>query len=275
MNDIAIKYNGTTVFWSLVDGTSISELREGFETLGRGDLLPETQNDSQALRRALSKNFPSKSKIVRPLSGVTGFAIVDEQETINSAGVRKLVHQEELRIALSGTTMISNPPDHVRLDAIKADYLYEKQRVTATKLGGILIKACNQLSGIPLRPRGGMYWIPNSKTAEWEQIVSVVETANPKNTVYKMKTTTDGETVDAVCDSLITEVEKQLDTLSESLLSEDLGKRALNTKRNTATDLKDLVTEYEGILGKTLTKLQDRADEVHSAASMALIQSMM
>ena len=269
-----IKHNGVTVYWSLVDGTKISKLRDGFESIGRVDLLPETQNEGQALKRAISRNFRSRNKIIRPLKGVVGFAVVDESETILPSGQRKLVHEEELRIAVSGGVMLSNPSDHPAIPQIKSLFAEERTQVTAAKLGTILVKACNQLSGIPLRPRGGFYWIPNSKAAEWEAIVNVVEQAEPRNTTWRMKTTTDQETLNAVCDSLVIEVEKKLENLSESLHEEELGKRALKTKEKTAIELGDLVEEYEEILGRTLQDLRDKATEVQSAASVALLQCL-
>jgi len=269
----SVKYNGITVFWSLTDGTSISKLRDGFDLIGRQDLLPDTQNVAQALRRAIQQNFPTRNKIIRPLKGGIGFAVVHEEETIDENNNRKLVHEEELRVVYSGC-ILSNPCDHPKMDAIEEAFRVERQQVTAAKLGGILVKACNGLSGIPLRPRGGFYWIPNSKADEWESIVNVIEQANPSNRVWRMKTTTDNETVDAVCDSLVIEVEKQLENLSESILTEDLGKRALKTKETNALELKALVSEYEQILGKTLTKLQEKAEEVHASASVALLQCL-
>lgn len=272
--DKSVKFNGQTVFWSLRNGTHLSKLKEGFESIGRGDLLPEVQNDSQVLKRAISKNFPGRNKVIRPLKGVAGFAILDETEVLDSAGQKDLDLSTELRIAISGNVILANPSDHPKVSAIGMDYLYEKDRITAAKLGGVLVTACSQLSGIPLRPRGGFYWMPNSSVDEWEEVVNVVEQANPQNSIWRMKTTTDEDTVDAVCDSLIIEVEKQLEVLSESLHSEELGKRALKTKQNTAIELKGLVSRYEGILGKTLKSLKEKADEVHSSASVALLQCL-
>ncbi len=273
-NEMSVKHNGMIVFWSLTDGTSISKLRDGFESIGRQDLIPETQNDGQALKRAVQQNFPSRNKIIRPLKGCVGFAVVHEEETIESDGQRKLAHEEELRVAITGGTIISNPSHHVCMPAIEEAFQVERHQVTAAKLGGILVKACVGLSGIPLRPRGGAYWIPNAKADQWEDVVRVIEEANPSNRVFKVRTSTDPDSVDTVCHSLVTEVEKQLENLSESLHTEDLGKRALQTKVSSAMGLKTLVSEYEEILGKTLTKLQQKAEEVHASASVALIQCL-
>ena len=82
--------------------------------------------------------------------------------------------------------LFSNPLDHPLRETIRQSYLVEKNLVTAAKLGGILVNACRELKGIPLRPRGGFYWIPEANKARWEQIVGVVEKSNIANTTYCM-----------------------------------------------------------------------------------------
>lgn len=276
-NEIEIGFNGAIVWWSLNNETSREKLREGFEAIGRPDLLPTIENDGQALRRAIRNCFPSRGdNLIRPLKGIPGFAVIEESGGINSSGFSELSHRQELSIAISGSAIISNPQDYPLVDRIKREYFAEKQKVPASKLGKILVDACARLSGIPMRPRGGMYWMPEESLGRWEEIVSVVKNAQHKNRCWKTKTTTDQETVDAVCDSLIIEVEKQLDGVMEALTSEEnvLGKRALKTKANTALELKNLVAQYEGILSRTLTDLSEKADKVQSATGLALLQAI-
>tara|TARA_R110000824_G_scaffold237484_3_gene426248 strand:- start:13 stop:849 length:837 start_codon:yes stop_codon:yes gene_type:complete len=275
--DKEIGYNGATVFWSLKNGTSREKLKEGFESIGRPELLPSVENDGPALRRAIRNCFPSRGdSLIRPLKGVAGFAVIEEREETDPSGQVELTHRQELCIAISGTTTLANPPDHVLVDRIKEEYLKEKQKIPASKLGSVLVDACKGLSGIPLRPRGGMYWLPEDVLGKWEEVVSVVEAADSGNRCWRMKTTTDQETVDAVCDSLVIEVEKQLEGVMEALTSEEsiLGKRALKTKSNTALELKELVAQYEGILSRTLSDLSEKADGVQSAVGLALLQAI-
>ena len=264
-----IKYNGITVFWSLVDGTNRLLLGQGLEDLGCAHLIPEPRNDSQALGRAIRTQFPSKRTLIRPLQGMTGYAVVHE----NPNG-QEMEYEEEVRFGFINDELFSNPLDHPLRETIRQSYLVEKNLVTAAKLGGILVNACRELKGIPLRPRGGFYWIPEANKARWEQIVGVVEKSNIANTTYCMKTTTDKTTLDAVCDSLVAQVENKLSQLETDLEDGELGKRGLRTREKEAQELDDLVGTYEGILGKTLTSLRERAEEVESAASIAILEAM-
>ncbi len=264
-----IKYNGITVFWSLTDGTNIEVLRDGFEEIGWLHLLPEVQEDSQALRRALAHHFPGKRTLIRPLKGIVGYAVVNED-----ASGDEMEYDEEVRMGLVDGKLFSNPMDHPLREAVSDTYRFEKKLVTAAKLGGVLVRAARELNGIPLRPRGGFYWIPDSSAEKWEQIVDVVERARSGNVTWKMKTTTDENTVEAVCDSLVIQVENQLAKLESDLEEGELGKRALKTREKDAQELDSLVANYEEILGKTLEGLRSRASEVESAACVALLEAM-
>ena len=163
-----VKYNGITVFWSLSDGTNIDLLRKGFEDIGWSHLLPETQEDSQALRRSLVHHFPGKRTLIRPLKGIVGYAVVHEDPD-----GKEMEYNEEVRMGLVDGKLFSNPMEHPLREAIAETYQFEKKLVTAAKLGGVLVRAARELSGIPLRPRGGFYWIPDSKADDWERIVNV------------------------------------------------------------------------------------------------------
>ena len=278
-----VKQNGVTVWWSLSDGTNVNLLREGFEAIKKSHLIPEVSENSQALRRALKTHFRGRDVLIRPIRGVCGFAVVREDDS-----GKEMEYEEELRIMVTNLTgghfsqfsenmrnqFASNPQEHPLRDAIKESYLFEKNLIPAASLGKILVQACRELNGIPLRPRGGMYWIPKSSIEDWEKIVAVVESANRGNTTWKMRTSTDAESIQAICDSLIIQVENQLDNLEEELEHGSLGKRALETREREAKALDDLCKTYEGILSVTLDGLRGRVTSVETAACNAILDAM-
>tara|TARA_R100001594_G_scaffold29905_1_gene55735 strand:- start:1839 stop:2654 length:816 start_codon:yes stop_codon:yes gene_type:complete len=269
MIEKSIDYNGSIVYWSLSDGTNIHLLRQGLQDIGRAHLIPETRVDLQALQRSIREAFPGKRTLVRPLSGKPGYAVVHEH-----SGGTEMEYEEEVRFAVVANEIFCSESNHPKLAFIEDEYQNQKDLVTANKLGGVLVKACQELQGIPLRNRGGLYWIPEANRLKWEEIVRVVERCNIRNTTSLVKTTTDKKTLDAVCDSLVHQVSKKLENLETSLEEGELGKRGLKTREREAQELDDLVQTYEKILGKTLTSLRDRASDVESAASMALLEAM-
>ena len=277
-----VKQNGVIVWWSLTDGTNVNLLREGFEDLDLGHLVPEVSENSQALKRSLRTHFPGRDKLIRPIRGACGFAVVQEDDS-----GKEMEYDEVLRVVVANISnavpdaaehvrhqVVTNPLDHPFRSAIHESYLFEKELIPAASLGKVLVQACREISGIPLRPRGGMYWIPKASVESWDKIVAVVENANRGNKTWKMKTSTDPESIQAVCDSLMIQVENQLATMEEELQGGELGKRALETREQAAKNLDSLCKTYEGILSLTLEDLRGRVQSVETAACNAILDAM-
>lgn len=263
-----VQFNGFTTFWGLTDRTNADTLRENLDAIGLGDLLPDVRDDGPALKRAIRRYYPGKHTLVRELPGIVGFAVVQEE----TAGA-EMEYEEEFRVGLADGMLFTNPMDHPSREGIRAAYQEEKNIIPAAKIGGLLVRVANRLSGIRLRPTGGFYWLPNTSRDTWEQVCGAVEASNRENVIWHMRTTTDERTVDAVCDSLTIQVESRLEKLEEELAEGALGERALRTRENEAQELDALVKTYEGILGKTLKGLRARADAVEQSACLAILEA--
>tara|TARA_R100001082_G_scaffold34386_1_gene17857 strand:- start:8338 stop:9240 length:903 start_codon:yes stop_codon:yes gene_type:complete len=282
--EVQVEFNGVIVYWSLSEGTCFQTLVDGFDELGIRDCLPKKLNLGNALKRALTRNFPSHKYIIRPLgkgSGHLGYGIVLETEHRDHlTGDRRNTYAEELRVKVIGKGgLLCNDPNHPKFEAFSQDYYSERGKITAAQLGVQMVKVCkDRMVGTPLRQKGGVYWIPSHMEAKWDEIIRVVKEANPSHTFYKVRTSGDEDTVSAVCDGLIQEVETRLSELTASLVEEDPekkpGKRALKTKRDSAQDLMEKVEAYSGILGKTFDDLKEKVEEVQATAAIALLQAM-
>ena len=265
-----VKYNGLTMFWSLCDSTPLEPLREGLTDIGRADLVPEKTEEGDALKRALHFVFRDRRTLVRPLERMRGaYAVVLEDAA--ALGDEKMQYEEAFKVACIDGDLVFNPDDTEYRFQVERAFQEQQKILPASKLGGVLTKAIMSLQGIPLRPRGGMYWLSEEKLDEWNDIVDVIQGAHQGNSVLGMRTTTDTGTLDAVCFSLTTQVEKMLETLTDDLESGDLGKRALQSREDRARELDSFIQDYETILGKSLQELRDRAGEAESAAAVALL----
>ena len=261
-----IAYNGFMTFWSLTDGTNSEVLRDALNSINKASLLPSTQDESQALRRSIASHFPKRSYLIRELDEVCGFGVIEEDRTLE-----QLEYQEVLRVIAMGDMVVAAPQEHPAIEHIKQEFLFQKKLITASALGGMLVNACRQLNGISLRPRGGLYWVPEESRESWEAICDAVESCGG-NRVFELRTTTDAKTVDAVCDLLVLQVEKKLETLEEDLQEGNLQQtRAIESRRDQAQELDALLSTYEGILGRTLKELRERSEEVEEAACTALL----
>ena len=273
-----VKFNGITTFWSLTDNTDREKLLQGLTGLGRADLIPSPKKDTQALLRALNKQFSGKETVIKSIKGTSGYTICAGGKTSDGRDQ----YTENLRVTFDDNGNLVFKSEESSLGSLfswaqsSVEQEFNRQRglVSSAALGTILSEAARSLSGIALRPRGGFYWIPQSKKDKWEQIISSVVSAGLGNEVYCLQTTTDKSTVTAVCNSLVAQVENKLDQLESDIEEGDLGKRALATRKKEALELDSLLQEYEGILGTTMTSLRTRAEDAETAAAMAIFDAM-
>jgi len=94
--------------------------------------------------------------------------------------------------------------------------------------------------------------------------------------VYVLRHRLDAESVRAVRDAVVAEVQNEAKRIQEDVLQGDLGGRALETRKKLAQALRDKVLLYEDVLNVGLVDLHrvvDAADQ--AAASAALLLSTM
>tara|TARA_R110002012_G_scaffold9854_7_gene45838 strand:+ start:5488 stop:6333 length:846 start_codon:yes stop_codon:yes gene_type:complete len=278
MIEKTIKYNGILTHWSLSDNSDRQILKVGFEDLGLAELIPSPKNDTQALLRALNKVFSKQDVVIKTVRGTSGYKVCGRQDLGG-----KTRYTEALKVTFDSSGYLQYEENEVdtsvRFESwvrfqLESEFNVQKKLVSGAVLGTVLSNAARKLGGISMRPRGGFYWIPKTSKARWKEIAGVISLAFHKNTVSCIQTTTDSDTLDAICVALVSQVESKLGQLETSMEEGELGKRALQTREREAQELDSLVQNYEGILGKTLTSLRDRAEEVESSASLAILEAM-
>ena len=265
--DKQMKFNGTIVFWSLTGGTNLSTLRERMEEVGLPDIVPEEIEDAPALRRALGSIYSGRRIHIEPMEGIRGmYSVVD----VDASGILP-EYTPFLRTGVIAGELEFRPEEFEDADRIHAAFQQEKENVPAAKLGQMLVRLSEKCRGVSLRPSGGFYWIPNEHAETWENAATAIRSANPACSLFRVRTTTDTSTVDAVCESVVLQVTKELEKMQEEIEDGVLGKRALGSREARAIQLDEMLDEYESILGKTLTSLREQADDVGATAALALL----
>lgn len=268
-----VQLNGLTTFWSLCDHTPVGALSQGLEDIGRADLMPDLSRGTDALSRALHRAFSERRTLIRPLKGLTGYAVV--LETPAELADEKMEYEEAFKVGcVVGKHLIFNPEDTEHKFMVEREFQKQLEIVPASKVGGMLTKAVRSLEGISMRPKGGMYWVPEKHLDTWNAIADVVHKASADNYVLGMTTIQDANSLETVCFSMTHQVERMLETLTNDLENGDLGKRALKSRERQAQELDDFLHTYEGVLGRSLSELRNRTGEVEEAAGIALLAAM-
>ncbi len=274
MNVQSISPSGAVVYWS-VGPTDRVILNSKLDSLG----LPHVQerSDASALSHAM-KDFAedhragpkSRHKIlIRPNKSPkkNGYSAVDEQPD-----EERCHHTHTFTAKVVDGKVITS--EHIE-DAYQLQVLFEHHKaiLPASAISKALVDILTDLGGICLRPGGSLYWIPGRAVSQWEAVGEAVKTSHEGNEVYRLMMKTDPETMRAVRDAIVREVNAEAQTIA-TRLAEGLGERGLETSRNRALALHDRITEYEGHLNATLSDLHQTVKNVEAAATLASLQLM-
>src|SRR4051812_21100190 len=109
---------GAVVFWTLSGTCDADLLAAAWEEAGlERKVLPQLPSPSVAVRRALGE-LSERRRLVRPMEGHRGLALVREQATQED-----LDHSVELRAKLTAVgTLQVQPADHALAPQLKAAY---------------------------------------------------------------------------------------------------------------------------------------------------------
>lgn len=268
-----LRVGGAVVFWSASATSDRAQIVAGFESLGIGHLAPEPKTPLAALRDALGHTFHGNGYLVQPLKNKkeNGYEVLEVERGITANDYRQILsgrvveHAGCVKVAL-------HPPSPTVLNAYQASLDY----VTAGAVGKALVAVVDYLQGVPLRPSGGVYWIPERAIETWGKVAAAIESAAVKDTesnVYVMSNVMTADTIRAVRDAISLDVKTQVKTIHEEITAGDIGRFALASRENRLTKLRGRISEYESILGEIMPALHEMTKSCKDAAMTARLKA--
>lgn len=268
MQQTAIDVSGAVTMWSL-KSTRRDKLAEDLKALDLAKFLPEDRTPKAVLFEVLREKYQTKTRLVRPLAKRSAFTIVDEKRGNDGND-----YTNGMLVEVTDDGLIKATPGHDE-DAIIAAYMMAKNFLPAATLGGVLANiVMGAMSGVALRPSGGVYWVPADRLETWIKVANAVEAAavgTNTNSVHLLRTKADAATLRAIKDAITTEIAGELERMNTEIMSGTLGSRALETKLREAEALHGKLTAYEALLGETLSTIHDTLEAVKMAAGNAAI----
>ena len=279
--EIKINAEGAVCYWSCGD-THRDLLTTKLAVLGLDKFLPEFRSNASALKAALktwadARKGSGFEKLILPLHK-------QEDYGFEVHNLRKGDHMNDLSLDFAvfsdlGTIRVKNGQlDDYSLAQIQQFFDAEKHLFTGSTLGGVLVKIVEHLGGVVLRPHGGIYWLPAEALPQFGVVADAVESSSvihEDNKCYQVKTIVDENTVRAVRDAIVAEVEKEAAEVELEIRKNECGKRRLDSRVAAAKALHARISKYEGYLGETLAALHGvvSAVEQEGAAAIAVLQS--
>lgn len=261
MSNPTIPLTGGVVFWSLGGATDFQKLLDGMTDAGFQQCAPDRVTIPEACKAGLTDLYGEKRTLIRPLPNGNGYAVVDE-----TAGIGKALDHAIRIVAkwpMTGTASVQNMQingpwgeSQKIIDAI------DKQLdvLPHNKVSSGLVAVVRALGGVPLKPAGGVYWLPPRALAAWHAVGHAVEAAGPGNLVQTMSVLLDDAGIRAAVEAIRTDIGTEIAALQEQAALGGDNKRSVRVRQEKAERLLDRVKDYEQILGVALTELRDGID---------------
>lgn len=278
LNDDAAEA-GAVVYWSLGGCPPLRAVRDALARAGVPEAeLPGTPSPAVALHQATCEVF--KGCLVRPLPK-GGLAVVAERETEDgSLNHQVLWHFATVSDSETGVRVEERAEQAVEAvieagQRMVAAYAEACASCPASHLGDWLVRRVEVLSGVPLRRRGSVYYLPPEGVREyrriWAELGQLRLTGEGDYSLFAIPALArSSEAVEAVLRAVVAEAEAEAASM-EADLQNPLGKRALDNRVKRCEAVAAKVRSYEALLQRQAGAITERLGELQAQLSVALL----
>lgn len=280
---------GSIVWWRLSGGLDLEQLYECWERAGLPKRwLPEEPSCEKAFRRACRAQKENR-RLVRPLEGGKGFAIVHEH-----AKGEDLSHNVQLRFTLDVVKRVrATGPDgalmpigaNKTVDAVRDAYRYYQDNLIQQDVSSWFCTLMDKLGAVALRDTGGIYFVPEHSKKQWEKMVECIKGPKERPTsahaMMDVPAIRTDQAIEAALDAIghesqqaCAKLEKVLDAhLAGESDDDTLGAKALGTRVKRAEGIEAKLSQYEELLGAKLPELHERLEALRANLVLAQMQA--
>lgn len=275
VSDQSVENAGEITYCRITGSIDLDRLAQVWSEAGLPEyLLPKRPSAESSLKTALQSVKCGKRQLLRPLQGITGFALVDETAFADNLDydTEGMLRAKVVKSPLSEPTLKFQPEDHPLVYPVRQMYERVQNHLQGSQVGAWLWnKLAFDCRAVSLRETGGVYFIPRSELPRWRKFTKAIQQASDVK-IFAIPAVCAEEAVDAVFDALMQEVNQQVATIGHNLTS--AGKRALSTRRARSELLKSKVEHYESLFSRELPNLKQQIDDLTSDISTASIMLM-
>lgn len=266
-----IRVDGGIIMWSLTEYTYLQPMRDGLSKLGYDKFLPEQRSLGASLKDALLEVCGGARSIIRPLKsdkGTDGFMVLKEKRD-----TEQNEYSQDLIAKITPDCRIKLRPFDERAATIQESFNKQLGLIKPGVVATALVSVIESLGGTALRPRGAVYWMPGYNLEPWLKVAALVESCGfvGANTLFLIRHSFDDDSVRAIHAAIVNEISSEVTRIDNEIQNEDLGERALDTRKQQATAMHAKITSYEKILAKTLDNLHQAVDGAEAAIAKANI----
>jgi hypothetical protein len=149
-------------------------------------------------------------------------------------------------------------------------YEIARGELSAAQVSGWLCSKLEGLGALPLRERGGIYFVPSDVAGKWSKLMRAVD-ASRAGKIHTVPAMRSEEAVEAILSALEAEVSGAIAALDTELASDELGPRALATREREALAMLDKIDRYGKLLGTNLDSLRSQATRAKGSIASAIL----
>jgi hypothetical protein len=265
------EFAGAIVFWRIIGDLSIDNLTPAW--LSRGlplDWLPEMPTPARALSLAV-QDEKEKRRLVRPLEGMRGWAIVDEDavgEDLSYSIIARVYLEKDASLPEKHLTF--DPKNSSCEDDIRESYSKHRTQLAGSDVSLWLCRMLDNVQSISLRDRGGVYFVPQYAMDAWERIVSAVCSVSGHKILCVPAAKTQ-DIAEAFLDALAQEADGEIQRIEEELAKGKLGARAISSRIEYAGEMEKKALAYENLFGLKLTAIHEKRKKLCAKLTLAMV----
>jgi hypothetical protein len=279
--------DGQITFWEPSE-CGIADLEKALQAIGKTGLMPKASVAKSALKYSLQAFIDRSGLKIRgnspelcPLAPeVVGYEARRPNRGVESND------PEFLFSAVADNGVVTIPKHNSsaipqldtkksQAEAVMSSIFASRSTVFPTEMVSACIgRVIESLGGILVRKTGGNYFIPQKGIEDFEKFASALDEANgsrPEIVTYRFPLKAGDRSFRSVLKAVKEQASSRLAEIEGELQSLGTKKQRSNGKEsrlNEVEDVKDLISQYQEILGVSLKEMTDMADQVAAAVSI-------
>jgi hypothetical protein len=257
---------GAITYWKLGGITDPDILASEFGKLGLSDFAPARRTWLQSLKSALS-DLKNAKQMIRPLKDKErdGYTIVNEDK-----GSHVNDYDCSASVAIDDNGWINVHTGSLDHSELKKQTAYYKGLLAGRAVTDTLVALVAKCDGIPLRPNGGVYFIPQSGLDLWRGVSAAITAAASTNEITVAELEINADTVRDIRNALQEEIDALAAETEQIAIEAQAGERLVANRINKVSEAIERIERYEGFLNETLTGCRDSVSRCTAALEVAL-----
>lgn len=157
------------------------------------------------------------------------------------------------------------------VEAAEVAYVVALTHLNTVDISAWLVSLATKLSGVALRDRGGIYFIPKTHTETLKKIQTVLK-AISNNILYTIPAMKSAESIQAILDAVTSEISDEI-TAIESELNDETGRRVIKNRIDEVSAMVKKVAGYEELLGLKMPAVAAKLSAITEKLGKAAIAS--